>query len=254
MRRSPIDRLLGRPSGLPGRRRPRSRASLTVALVAFVAGILFATSATLFAGFDDGRPRDLRSLVAQESERLAERNDAVDDLRSEVATLQASLDVDAGAAPTDPAVLLAVGQEDVRGAGVSVTLTDAPASSSSDNLDDLVVHQQDLQSVVNALWAGGAEAIAVQGQRIIATSAVRCVGNVLLLHGRTYSPPYVIEAVGDADALTDALDADAGVRLYRQYVEAYGLGYTLEADDALDLPAYTGARTLSYATAVEGTR
>ena len=60
--------------------------------------------------------------------------------------------------------------------------------------DDYVIHQQDVQSVVNALWAGGAEAMMLQDQRVISTSAVRCVGNTLILQGRVYSPPYVITA------------------------------------------------------------
>ncbi len=228
-----------------------ARPSIAVAVVAFIAGILFATSATLFAGIDDGRPRDLRGLVAEESERLEERNQVVEQLRSEVTTLEGSFDV--VVAEPDPAVAAAVGLEGARGPGVTVTLADAPSTSSSDNFDDLVVHQQDLQSVVNALWAGGAEAISIQGQRIVATSAVRCVGNVLLLHGRTYSPPYRIEAIGEPEEMTDAVEADPGVRLYQQYVDAYGLGWSLTQEEGLDLPAYTGTRTLSYATAVKET-
>src|SRR3712207_2320199 len=54
-----------------------------------------------------------------------------------------------------------------------------------------------VQSVLNGLWAGGAEAVAVQDQRLVTTSAARCIGNTLLLAGRTYSPPYVITAIGD---------------------------------------------------------
>lgn len=230
-------------------RRSLARPSIAVAVVAFIAGILFATSATLFAGLDDGRPRDLRSLVGEENERLTERNEQVAELRAEVTSLQEAFD---GELPApDPAVLIAVGQEGVAGPGVTVTLSDAPASAQADNLDDLVVHQQDLQSVINALWLGGADAISVQGQRIIATSAVRCVGNVLLLHGRTYSPPYVIEAIGDPESLTDAVESDPGVQLFQRYVDAYGLGWGLSQEDGLVLPAYTGTRTLSYATAVK---
>ena len=75
--------------------------------------------------------------------------------------------------------------------------------------DDLVVHQQDVQAVLNALWSAGAEGIQMQDQRIIATSAPRCVGNTLLLNGRTYSPPYVITAIGDVGAMQAALDAGA---------------------------------------------
>jgi uncharacterized protein YlxW (UPF0749 family) len=95
--------------------------------------------------------------------------------------------------------------------------------------DDLVVHQQDIQAVLNALWSAGAEAIQMQDQRIIATSVPRCVGNTLLLNGRTYSPPYTITAIGDAAAMQAALAAAPLVTLYKQYVVRFGLGYREEA-------------------------
>ena len=82
----------------------------------------------------------------------------------------------------------------VRGPGLTVTLDDAPERR--DRLgghatpNDLVVHQQDIQAVVNALWAGGAEAMTIQGQRVIATTGIKCVGNTVVLHGVPYSPPY----------------------------------------------------------------
>src|SRR5690606_41382455 len=79
----------------------------------------------------------------------------------------------------------------------TLPLHDALPISSGLHPDDLVVHQQDLEAVINALWAGGAEALMVQDQRITSLSSVRCVGNVLLLHGRHYSPPYRISAIGD---------------------------------------------------------
>ena len=111
------------------------------------------------------------------------------------------------------------------------------------------MHQSDLQAVVNALWAGGAEAVGVAGQRLIATSAVRCVGNTLLLNGRVYSPPYRIEAIGPADAMSKELDRSPGVTLYRQAAAYYGLGYTVESQDHLHLPAYDGPLALDYAKA-----
>lgn len=232
--------------------RPRSRVSLAVAVVAFVAGLLFATSASVFASRDSAGPRDLRGLVAEEAARLEQRNVEVEELRSEVAALQESFH--AGPVAQFPSQALENGTEPVVGPGVVVSLSDAPASSTSDNPDDLVVHQQDLQGVVNALWAGGAEAIAIQGQRVVSTTAVRCIGNVLLLHGRTYSPPYVIEAIGDPDLLTEALADDAAVELYLRYVEAFDMGWSVHESDDLALPAYTGARTLNYASALEETQ
>ena len=94
----------------------------------------------------------------------------------------------------------------MHGPGLIVTLTDAQRDADGRfprdaSPDDLVVHQQDIQAVLNALWSAGAEAIQMQDQRIIATSAPRCVGNTLLLNGRTYSPPYTITAIGDVAAM-----------------------------------------------------
>ncbi|MBN8883719.1 MAG: DUF881 domain-containing protein [Salana multivorans] len=227
------------------------RGSIAVGAVAFVAGILFATSASVFAGQESSSPRDLRGLVAAESKRLEDRNAEIEELRAEVTALQSSLDVEI-VPPTD-AEALALGLVAVAGPGLRVTLDDAPATATSENNDDLVVHQQDLQGVVNALWSGGAEAVTIQGQRVVSTTAVRCVGNVLLLHGRTYSPPYVVEAIGDADALERAIDEDASVGVYLDYVEQFDLGWHVEKVADLTLPAYTGARTLNYAVPAEET-
>lgn len=91
-----------------------------------------------------------------------------------------------------------------------------------------MVHQQDIQAVLNALWSAGAEAIQMQDQRIIATSVPRCVGNTLLLNGRTYSPPYTITAIGNAVAMQAALAAAPLVTLYKQYAVRFGLGYQEE--------------------------
>jgi uncharacterized protein YlxW (UPF0749 family) len=122
------------------------------------------------------------------------------------------------------------GLDPVHGPGLIVTLNDAQRDANGRfprdaSPDDLVVHQQDIQAVVNALWGAGAEAIQMQDQRIIATSAPRCVGNTLLLNGRTYSPPYRITAIGDTTAMQAALAAAPLVILYKQYVVRFGLGY-----------------------------
>ena len=126
------------------------------------------------------------------------------------------------------------GQEPEHGAGLTVTLDDAQRDANGRfprdaSPDDLVVHQQDIQAVLNALWSAGAEAIQMQDQRIIATSVARCVGNTLLLNGRTYSPPYTITAIGDATAMQSALARAPLVTLYKQYVVRFGLGYTEHA-------------------------
>jgi uncharacterized protein YlxW (UPF0749 family) len=111
----------------------------------------------------------------------------------------------------------------------------------------LVVHQSDMQAAVNALWAGGAEAIAVMDQRLSATSAVRCVGNTLLLNGRTYSPPYTITAIGDVSAMKSALAAAPLVTLYKQYVVRFGLGYTEQMHSDVQVVGHTEPVRMQFA-------
>ena len=137
----------------------------------------------------------------------------MDRLTAQRDTMVNEIDTHHGGSPGADAALAAIpdaqhrlagdaGLDPVRGPGLVVTLNDAQRDADGRfprdaSPDDLVVHQQDIQAVLNALWSAGAEGIQMQDQRIIATSAPRCVGNTLLLNGRTYSPPYVITAVGN---------------------------------------------------------
>jgi uncharacterized protein YlxW (UPF0749 family) len=84
-------------------------------------------------------------------------------------------------------------------------------------------------------------------QRIVGTSAVRCVGNTLLLHGRVYAPPYTVSAVGPVDRLQRALEASPQVALYQRYADLIGLGYTVDERDAVTVPPYDGTLTMRYA-------
>lgn len=150
------------------------------------------------------------------------------------------------------------GAERLVGKGLTVTLTDAPSDATAQlpgwpepEPDYLVIHQQDLQAVVNALWQGGAEGIKVMDQRLISTSAVRCVGNTLILQGQLYSPPYTVTAVGDPQKLKKSLDTNKTIEMYKKYVDAYGLGWEVDEHRSTTVPAYTGAVELHHAKPVE---
>jgi len=84
----------------------------------------------------------------------------------------------------------------------------------------------------------------IMGERVISTSAVLCIGPVLLLHGRPYSPPYRITAIGDPAALSAALAASPGVQLFREAADAYGLGYRETVEEDVSVPAFEGSSTL----------
>ena len=144
------------------------------------------------------------------------------------------------------------GEIALSGPGVEVVLDDAvlPLGGPLSGLtvDDYVVHQQDLQGAVNALWAGGAEAMSINGQRISALTAIRCVGNTLLLAGRVYSPPYRIRAIGNRVRLRTALFTDPSVILYLQYSEAIGLRWSYQTLSAMKMPAAIAPLSITYAS------
>ncbi len=228
---------------------------------AFVlAGVLFAASAHTSHGIDlrvTGRD-DLSSLVTSEQQTVVGQSKELASLERKVQTAtSAAAKSDsrvAGVRARAQAVAGLAGLVPVVGPAVSVSLNDAPPLPGKEQgsvpPDYLVVHQQDVQAVVNAMWAGGAEAMTLQGQRVISTSAVRCVGNTLLLQGVVYSPPYVVTAIGDPVRLRAALDSAPDVIIYKQYVDAYKLGYVVKAQGQVAMPAYTGAVTLQHARAL----
>ncbi|MBC7291149.1 MAG: DUF881 domain-containing protein, partial [Actinotalea sp.] len=223
-----------------------------VARVLALAGYLFAANAHQSRGAGGGREvQDLPSLVEAERQRAEALATEVRQLQREIDALTDVVEADAPASdPLADLVRLAAGRVPVSGPGVTVALSDARLSGPRPpgvSNNDLVVHQQDLQAVINALWSGGAEAMGLQDQRVISTSAFLCVGNVLLLHDQVYSPPYTVTAIGDPDQLLDALYDSQAVQRYLDYVEAYGLGWEVTVTDSARLPAYDGAMELRYA-------
>ncbi len=230
-------------------------------LVFALAGLMFAAAANTSQGTDlrAERATELRDLVRQKS-------DHVNALEEQVAGRQQLVDDLTQGRIGDPAVALtrkqidalapAAGLTDVVGRALTVTLDDAPLREPDDPLwqtmtaNDVIVHQADLQAVVNALWRGGAEALQVMDQRIINTSSIQCVGNTLLLQGRVYSPPYAITAIGPVKRMRSALRRDPEVSAYRAWAAAVGLGYQENRHHELTIPAHTGPITMQYATAM----
>ena len=230
-------------------RRPLNR--LLTGLVCLLAGLLMAVSAVNARGTDlrPGRNTDLVSLVQSQSRRNADLARRLSAVRAQVDTLSAVQNSGSGLQDQLNQTTAQAGLSPVSGPAVSVTLDDAPESVAADGVDAdlLVVHQQDIQGVVNVLWGGGAEAMTIQGQWVISTTGVKCVGNTVVLHGIPYAPPYVISAIGDPARLQAALAASRSVQIYRQYVAAYGLVYAEQLVPRADFPAHQGSLDLQHA-------
>jgi uncharacterized protein YlxW (UPF0749 family) len=231
-----------------------------VPVVALAAGLLFATSGRTAQGTDlrAGEVTELSGLIRERDDAIAAQEQRLAELqrRSELLTEQAAArdGAVAEARSAGERGVPAAGLSAVSGSGLEVTLDDAPRRPDGTlpagaRPDDLVIHQSDVQAVVNAMWAAGATGVAVMDQRLISTSAVRCVGNTLLLQGRTYSPPFVIKAVVDAGAVRQQLAASPQIAVFREVVEAYGLTYELRERPQIELPAYDGPLALQHAAA-----
>ena len=239
-------------------REGRSAWRFGVPVVCLCAGLLLATTHTVSGGTEIRRS-DAPRLV----DLVRDAQASVDGLSGQRERLVDEVDNHHGGSPSASAALAAItqradalsaaaGLEAEHGPGLVVTLNDAQRDAEGrfpgDALaDDLVVHQQDIEAVLNAMWSAGAEAIQMQDQRIIATSAPLCVGNTLLLNGRTYSPPYVVTAIGDASAMQAALAESPMIELYKRYVLRFGLGYTEERQSDAKVVAHPPAVRMRYA-------
>ena len=235
-------------------RHPRLARSASVIVMA-LAGLMMTTAAINSRGHDlrPERDTDMATLVRSQASHNAALQKEAAGLRAQVEDLSKANQtpgVTSSVISSASALAPSVGLEAVSGKALRVTLDDAPLSENADGVDAnmLVVHQQDIQMVVNTLWSGGAEAMTIQGQRVISTTAVKCVGNTVVLHGVAYAPPYVIEAIGDLNAMQKALDTSEAVRIYKEYVSAYQLGWSVERAGQVTMPAYTGAVAVSHAT------
>jgi len=227
-------------------------------VVGAAAGLLFVTSAISSHGVDlrGSSVTDLTTLLINERARVNDLQAQVARVNAEVSSLTQNVH-DSRVAKLQPdieAFRAAAGFTPVSGQGVTVTLTDAPKSvidqaqrTGDVSIDALLVHQQDIQAVINALWSGGATGISVQGERIISTTGIKCVGNTVVLHGVPYSPPYVIRAVGSIKQLTHALNTSEYINAYKTFVSTYQLGWNLSTSRALSVPAFVGTSDLTLA-------
>jgi uncharacterized protein YlxW (UPF0749 family) len=229
-------------------------------LVFVVAGVLFVTSSLASGGLDlrASSVTDLDTVVRQQRNRTDDQQQRVADLTREVDRLgKAVNDTEVSAVQRQVEALRGpAGFDEVHGPAITVVLSDAPKAEIDRAVDEgevsadqLVVHQQDIQAVVNALWSGGAEAMTLQKQRVISTTGIKCVGNTVVLHGVPYAPPYRITAIGDLSSLQVALDSSDYIAGYKTYVVAHNLGYEVSTDDDVTLPAYDGSSDLRYAKA-----
>ena len=238
--------------------RPKqNRGELAVMAVCVVVGFLLAAQlrGVQLAGAADAtnasRLETLQSLyndVVEERDGLTEQ---VGQLQSELELYRqqaASGDEGSEALKTELEQMeITAGLTDVEGPGITVVLEDSTQANVTGDEADYLIHDNDILSVINELRSAGAEAISLNGERILATSEVRCTGAVVTVNGRRYAAPYVIFAIGDPDTLYSALTMRNGVV---DILSQWGITVRVTASDQLLIPAYSGTVDYQYAKPV----
>lgn len=227
-----------------------SRAALTVIFILF--GFMLATQFR-------ARPplgNDLQQQRAGElSVLLKVTEEERDVLKEEVKTLRARL-AEMMAGENEVQVLqeelhksmVLAGLTDVTGPGVSIEMTDSqkPASPGQDP-NVYLIHDDDVQKLINELFGAGAEAVSVNGQRVVATTEVRCAGNVIMINGTRMAPPFKILAIGDPKTLEGGLKIRGGLV---DSLKLWGIEIKIKMEEQVTIPAYGGSLNFRFAKPV----
>jgi len=241
----------------PAGRQVTGRFGRAVVLAATGFLLVVAYHQTVAAQPESSRVRAGLVTDVRDRQRDADRlQQQADQLRDEVARER---DAALAAAGTDAGQLsrleLATGTSKVRGPGAVVRLADGPpqvdpVTGKSQPAKYGAVLDRDLQDVANELWHDGAEAIAVNGERLTATSTIRTAGSTILVDFRPISSPYQVSAIGPRDLDRRFTDSRTGQR-FHAYVSAYGMQVSVDRRDDLTLPAAADPQ-LHYAQPVPG--
>lgn len=240
-----------RRAGAAPSRPARHRGRVLVALTMVGAGLLVAVTYDQAAATAQGRQQVRAALVVD----IQRASDAGDDLTAELEELRREV----GRTRDDLLAASAVGQQaldalaraergaaavPVTGPGLLVTLANAAPNADDDPVGGGteqdprgMVRDGDLQLVVNALWAAGAEAVSINDQRLGATSAIRFAGEAVLVDFRPVTNPYLIRAIGDPDTLAASFLASPEVGALAVISESFDLLFEFSQEDELTLPA-----------------
>ena len=222
--------------------------AIVVGLLAFLLTVDLRTQDTA-SKINASRRSELAAIVAERQKTTAALESRLSQLRAQLAAIAAS----AGGAQLQrlqaamASVEAASGTTPLSGPGLIVRLSDAPATGQSSNQTDSRIQDVDLQEVVNALWDAGAEAISINGQRLVGTSAIRNAGNAVLVNFRVLTSPYEVDAIGGASSMQSSFLASDIAHHFKTWEQVYGLGFSVERPSTVQVPAYNGIVHFRYA-------
>ena len=199
------------------------------------------------------RKDELVELVRARQDRAARLSGQLEALRDQVEVAQNAVEARGAQSLQNDLerVAEATGLTALTGPGVKVVFSDAQGTCSSGRPDDCRIQDTDVQLALNALWSAGAEAVAVNGERVVATTAVRNAGSAILVNYRVLTSPYTVEAIGDPEAMREQFLETQLARDFAAWQETFNLGFSVDLFDEMTLPSYTGAVRVNPGTRVD---
>lgn len=222
-----------------------------LAFVGLVLGIMLAFQFRVTSEINKTEPVQRTQQLASQVNQLKQDRDF---LQEQVNSLRSSFD-QISAGPRDSELKeeleharILAGVTELSGPGVEATLNDSNISlKPGENPNLYVLHDEDVLRVLNELRAAGAEAVSINGQRILATTEVRCTGPTIVLNrDKRLAPPYVISAIGDPDTLESSIKMKGGVAETLQF---WGIQVGVKKMSQVTVPAYSGGTRFEYAKA-----
>ena len=174
---------------------------------------------------------ELRAELDQIQTSASTQSDAAKDLQSRIDGLKT-----------------VAGLNERAGDGVEIILDDARGAAAAKDVEKSICHNTDLTDIVNQAWRGGAEAIAINDERIVGSSSIYCVGSTIMVNGTLMSPPFKVLVIGPQNELLATYDDPTQLRDIKQRRDIYGLGFRVSRATGLHLPPYRGALNVRFAT------
>lgn len=216
-----------------------------VGVLGFLIAVSFNTNSRLSEAVPD-RESDLVGVVRDMEEQRLELENRLAELRDEMSGLESEAADDSGVSDTFSRELRQArelaGLTAIEGPGVEIVLGDGSEVTPGADPNDFLIHDSDIAAVVNALLASGAEAVEVNGERVVATTPIRCAGTTVLVNAARLGSPYVIKAIGDSEALEGAVMGDpVASLLFTTYETQFGLQVSLSPMSDIEVAGYRGS-------------
>lgn len=216
---------------------------IAITLVCVVLGFMLALQ---FRTTQDVRSTVSFQRVEELTQRITQTERQRDQLQQQLNEVRAS---GGTSSAESERIRMEAGIVALQGPGMTITIDDSKrVVKPGENPNLYLIHDDDLLKVINELWAAGAEAISINGQRLIASSEIRCAGPTLSVNNTRYAPPYEIRAIGEPETLDNALKMRGGVMETLQF---WGIQVVTKKQDYIVVPAYKGTFRFDYAKPVK---